>query len=49
MARPLWRPLLASAGLDRLAHAAEVLVIEGSSFRAKGRQRLEEEVHIAVA
>ena len=41
-------PLLASAGLDRLAHAAEVLVIEGGSYRARGRQRLEEEVQIAV-
>ncbi len=41
-------PLLASAGLDRLAHAAEVLVIEGGSYRAQGRQRLEEEVQIAV-
>jgi len=39
-------PLLASAGLDRLAHHAEVLVITGSSFRAQGRKRLEEEVNI---
>jgi DNA replication protein DnaC len=39
-------PLLASAGLDRLAHAAELLVIQGSSFRARGRKRLEEEVVI---
>lgn len=30
-------PLLASAGLDRLLHHAEVLVITGSSFRAQGR------------
>lgn len=37
-------PLLASAGLDRLAHAAEVLVIQGTSYRAQGRQRLEAEV-----
>ena len=37
-------PLLAAAGLDRLAHNAEVLVIQGPSFRAQGRQRLEEEV-----
>jgi len=42
-------PLLASAGLDRLAHAAEVLVIQGTSYRAQGRQRLEEEVQIAVS
>lgn len=34
-------PLLASAGLDRLAHHAEVLVIRGDSFRAQGRRRLE--------
>ena len=40
-------PLLASAGLDRLAHHAEVLVITGDSFRAQGRKRLEEEVIIA--
>jgi hypothetical protein len=31
-------PLLASAGLDRLAHHAETLVITGRSFRAQGRQ-----------
>jgi DNA replication protein DnaC len=36
-------PLLASAGLDRLAHHAEVLVIRGESFRAHGRRRLERE------
>lgn len=41
-------PLLASAGLDRLAHNAEILVIQGASFRAQGRQRLEEEVRIDV-
>lgn len=41
-------PLLASAGLDRLAHAAEVLVMQGSSYRARGRQRLEEAVPITV-
>ena len=40
-------PLLASAGLDRLAHAAEVLVIQGTSYRAQGRQRLEAEVQLA--
>jgi len=40
-------PLLASAGLDRLAHHAEVLVITGHSFRAQGRQKLPEEVPIA--
>jgi len=37
-------PLLASAGLDRLMHRAEVLFIRGTSFRAQGRQRLEQEV-----
>lgn len=37
-------PLLASAGLDRLLHHAEVLVITGASFRAKDRKRLEQEV-----
>lgn len=31
-------PLLASAGLDRLAHHAETVVITGRSFRAQGRQ-----------
>jgi DNA replication protein DnaC len=37
-------PLLASAGLDRLAHHAESLVITGRSFRAQGRQPLEKTV-----
>src|SRR5919106_1182756 len=37
-------PLLASAGIDRLAHGAEVLVVTGASYRAQGRRRLEEEV-----
>lgn len=40
-------PLLASAGLDRLLHHAEVLVITGPSYRAKDRQRLEQEVLMA--
>jgi len=40
-------PLLASAGLDRLLHHAEVLIITGSSYRAQGRQRVEQEVFIA--
>lgn len=31
-------PLLASAGLDRLAHHAETLIITGTSFRAAGRR-----------
>jgi len=33
-------PLLASAGLDRLLHHAEVMVITGDSFRARNRQTL---------
>ena len=33
-------PLLASAGLDRLADRAEVVIITGASFRAQGRSRL---------
>jgi len=37
-------PLLASAGLDRLMHRAEVVIIRGASFRAQGRHRLEQEV-----
>lgn len=37
-------PLLASAGLDRLLHRAEVIIIRGDSFRARGRKRLEQEV-----
>jgi DNA replication protein DnaC len=40
-------PLLASAGLDRLLHHADVLVITGDSFRARGRQQLEQEVLMA--
>jgi len=39
-------PLLASAGLDRLAHKAHVLVITGASYRAHGRRRLEKDGHI---
>lgn len=33
-------PLLASAGLDRLTHHAEVILIRGTSFRAQGRSEL---------
>jgi len=40
-------PLLASAGLDRLAHHAETILLAGPSFRAQGRKKLEEEVTIA--
>lgn len=32
-------PLLASAGLDRLAHHAETLVITGTSYRARGHAK----------
>jgi DNA replication protein DnaC len=40
-------PLLASAGLDRLLHHAEpAVIITGPSFRAQGRQQLEQEVFI---
>lgn len=41
-------PLLASAGLDRLAHHAEVVVITGDSFRAQGRKKLEQEVQLGA-
>jgi DNA replication protein DnaC len=34
-------PLLAAAGIDRLCHRAEIIVIRGESFRAQARQRLE--------
>jgi DNA replication protein DnaC len=37
-------PLLASAGLDRLTHRAEIVILRGVSFRAQGRTRLEQEV-----
>jgi len=36
-------PLLAAAGIDRLCHRAEILIIRGDSFRAQARQRLEQE------
>jgi hypothetical protein len=39
-------PLLAFAGLDRLAHKAHVLVITETGFRAQGRRHIEEEVQI---
>jgi DNA replication protein DnaC len=39
-------PLLASAGLDRLAHLAQVLVITGPSFRAQTTASLLQEVSI---
>jgi DNA replication protein DnaC len=39
-------PLLASAGLDRLTHSAQVVVITGASFRAQGPPPWEKEVLI---
>jgi len=43
-------PLLASAGLDRLAHDANVLFLQGESYRAQGRKRLfQEEVNLEKA
>ena len=39
-------PLLASAGLDRLAHLAQVLVITGPSFRAQASRTPLQEVSI---
>jgi len=39
-------PLLASAGLDRLAHHAEVLLITGKSFRAQSREWMEATVQL---
>jgi DNA replication protein DnaC len=42
-------PLLASAGLDRLAHHAETLLITGHSFRAQGRLKLEPEAPSGLA
>jgi len=37
-------PLLASAGLDRLSHNANVLLITGASYRAQGPRQPEKEV-----
>jgi DNA replication protein DnaC len=37
-------PLLASAGLDRLLDRAEVIIIQGASYRSKGRKELFKEV-----
>jgi len=42
-------PLLASAGLDRLLHRAEVVLIRGDSFRAQDRKRLQQEVLLTQA
>ena len=37
-------PLLAAAGIDRLCHRAEIIIIRGDSFRAQSRPRFEPEV-----
>ena len=42
-------PLLASAGLDRLAHNAHVLIITGSSYRTHGREPTDREVMPATS
>ena len=34
-------PLLASAGIDRLCHQAEIFIIRGDSFRAQARTKKE--------
>ncbi len=39
-------PLLASAGLDRLTHRADVVLITGASYRAQRPHRIEQEVPI---
>jgi DNA replication protein DnaC len=36
-------PLLASAGIDRLCHRAEIVIIRGESFRAQTHRHLEQE------
>lgn len=41
-------PPLASAGLDRLAHHAEIVIIQGPSYRAKDRRPLTEEVMLEM-
>jgi DNA replication protein DnaC len=42
-------PLLASAGLDRLAHGAQVVIITGPSFRAQGPPPSDKEAHIELS
>jgi DNA replication protein DnaC len=42
-------PLLASAGLDRLTHRADVVLITGASYRAQRPRRLEQEVPIDIS
>ena len=42
-------PLLASAGLDRLLHHADVMVITGDSYRARHRQMLQPEPEVSMS
>lgn len=42
-------PLLASAGLDRLTHRADVILITGASFRAQRPRQGEKEVPIVMS
>ena len=42
-------PLLASAGLDRLTHGAQVVIITGASFRAQGPHQADKEAHIELS
>ena len=42
-------PLLASAGIDRLCHQAEILIIRGQSFRAQNRQHLQDDFNAIVS
>lgn len=41
-------PLLASAGLDRLADRAEMVVIRGDSYRARGRKNSQDAPDLAI-
>jgi len=42
-------PLLASAGLDRLTHRADVILITGASYRAQRPSPMQKEVPIAIS
>jgi hypothetical protein len=41
-------PLSASAGLDRLTHGAQVVIISGASFWAQGPQQSHKEAPIEI-
>lgn len=41
-------PLLASAGIDRLLHHAEVMVVTGDSYRARNRQISQSEMEVPM-